>query len=95
MDQVRVLRIIEYVGARGAVEKQLASSIHGTKDWGSGVRITATTLGEFPEILYNTGDRIEIIPLPWYLKLRNLVMRLRIKLSIALASERNSPHDPS
>jgi hypothetical protein len=50
-DIVRVIRIIEYVGPRGKVEKQIAMSIHGTKDTGNGIRISAATIGEFPEIL--------------------------------------------
>lgn len=50
-DIVRVIRIIEYVGPRGKIENQIARSVHGTKDWGNGVRISAATIGEFPEIL--------------------------------------------
>lgn len=50
-DIVRVIRIIEYVGPRGKIETQIANSLHGTKDWGNGVRISAATIGEFPEII--------------------------------------------
>jgi hypothetical protein len=50
-DIVRVIRIIEYVGPRGKIETQIANSLHGTKDWGNGIRISAATIGEFPEIL--------------------------------------------
>ena len=50
-DIVRVIRLVEYVGPRSKIEKQIASSLHGTKDHGNGVRISAATLGEFPEIL--------------------------------------------
>ena len=84
-DLVRVLRIVEYIGARSAVEAQIANSIHGEKTYGgvlasnanapqgypswtttggaggwtsvttSGVsmpvRIRATTLGTFPDLL--------------------------------------------
>jgi hypothetical protein len=50
-DIIRVIRILEYVGPRDKIEKQIAYSVHGTKDWGNGVRIRAATLGEFPEIL--------------------------------------------
>lgn len=49
-DIVRVLRIIEIVGPRSLVEKQVANSIHGTKTWND-IRISAATIGEFPEIL--------------------------------------------
>ena len=31
MDIVRVLRVIEYVGPRDLIEKQIEHSIHGTK----------------------------------------------------------------
>jgi hypothetical protein len=50
-DIVRVIRIIEYVEPRDKIEKQIAGSVHGVKEWGNGVRITAVTLGEYPEIL--------------------------------------------
>lgn len=58
-DIIRVLRIVEYVGARSIVEKQVANSIHGEKVFtrsASGqlripCTIRATTLGTFPEIL--------------------------------------------
>ncbi|HET9253870.1 MAG TPA: hypothetical protein VFO16_01550 [Pseudonocardiaceae bacterium] len=49
-DYVRVFRLVEYVGPRALVEKQIEASLHGTR-WGfqgrerRGVRITATTLG--------------------------------------------------
>jgi hypothetical protein len=46
-DIVRVLRIVEYVGERSAVEQQVARSIHGTRVPGA-VAISVTTLGEFP-----------------------------------------------
>ena len=48
-DLVRVIRIIEYVGPREWVEKTVAKSIHGIKTLDNGARITAMTLGEFPE----------------------------------------------
>lgn len=50
-DIVRVLRIIEYVGPRSWVEKQLAGSITGTKTFVPGTQIHVATIGEFPEIL--------------------------------------------
>lgn len=53
-DIIRVLRIVEYIGPRDQIEKQIENSIHGTKRFGIGDRecsITATTLGTFPEIL--------------------------------------------
>jgi hypothetical protein len=49
-DTIRVLRIVEYVGLRSEVEDVVANSIHGIKET-KRVKITATTLGEFPEIL--------------------------------------------
>jgi len=51
-DIVRVLRLVEYVGQRHLVEQTVARSIHGT--WpktDAGLRITAVTIGEFPESL--------------------------------------------
>lgn len=50
-DIVRVLRVIEYVGPRSWVEKTIANSIHGTKDVGMGGKISAATIGAYPEIL--------------------------------------------
>ena len=58
-DIVRVIRIIEYVGPRSKVEKQIKLSVHGTKDHGNGVRITAVTLGEYPEIMAAAQDAEE------------------------------------
>ena len=57
MDTVRVLRLIEYEGPRDLMEKQLAKSLHGTrigmcsKEYPDGIRITAVTLDQFPQIL--------------------------------------------
>jgi hypothetical protein len=50
-DIVRVLRVIEYVGPRDKIEKQLANSLHGPRDCGNGVTIRAATIGSYPEIL--------------------------------------------
>lgn len=60
MDTVRVLRIVEYVGPRDAVEEQIRLSLHGeregvmSKATGHRCVIRAGTIGEFPEILKNT-----------------------------------------
>ncbi len=51
MDTVRVLRIVEYVGPRDWVEKTIARSFHGRKDFGAGAYIHAVTLTAYPEIL--------------------------------------------
>lgn len=57
VDIVRVLRIVEYIGPRDAVEKQITNSIHGEREGEmskiTGVRCTirATTLGEYPDIM--------------------------------------------
>jgi hypothetical protein len=54
MDTIRVLRILEYVGPRDAVEAVIDRSIHGSRTYGlpgREVTITAATLGTFPEIL--------------------------------------------
>lgn len=51
-DIIRVLRITEYVGPRKATEKQISESLHGSKYIPStGVTITSTTLGTYPEII--------------------------------------------
>lgn len=55
MDIVRVLRIVEIIGPRDLVERQVASSLHGERhgaksDFGQ-VVIRAATIGEYPEIL--------------------------------------------
>lgn len=51
---VRVLRIVEYVGPRELVEKQVARSMHGPHTFclvGGDLTIRAATIGEYPEIL--------------------------------------------
>lgn len=50
-DIIRVLRIIEYVGPRSWIEKQLSRSITGTRIFYPGTQIHVVTIGEFPEIL--------------------------------------------
>ncbi len=50
-EKIRVLRIIEYVGTRLAVENQIRRSLHGTREFLRGdLRITTTTITEFPEV---------------------------------------------
>lgn len=57
MDDVRVLRIVEYIGPRDAVEEQIRKSLHGEHEGAlskvTGVRCTirATTLGEYPDLM--------------------------------------------
>lgn len=54
MDTVRVVRILEYVGPRDAIEKHLELVLQGVKTFGNRgheVTIRAATLGTFPEIL--------------------------------------------
>jgi hypothetical protein len=59
-DMIRVLRVIEYVGPRSAVEKQVAGSLHGTKQiFSTGVKISAATIGAYPEIIDNAPPAIE------------------------------------
>lgn len=53
-DQVRVLRVIEYVGNRSAVEACIKNSVHGELVIeGRGYVIRAATVGIYPEILTN------------------------------------------
>lgn len=54
-DIIRVLRVIEYVGERIVVEKQVANSLHSTKTL-PGLTISAATVGTFPEILNQTKE---------------------------------------
>jgi hypothetical protein len=58
-DIIRVLRVIEYIGPRSKVEKQVANSLHGTKEPGNGVIIRAATIGAYPEVLKSEGSPIE------------------------------------
>lgn len=54
MDKVRILRVIEYVGDRDAVESIVSRSIHGERSYNSGqgdVTIRVATVGIYPEIL--------------------------------------------
>lgn len=48
---IRVLRIVEYVGPRSRVEDTVARSIHGVRDSGRGLSISAVTIGCYPEII--------------------------------------------
>lgn len=57
-DKIRVLRIIEYVGDRTAVEAIIEESIHGTKriNRHKGICIIrAGTIGYSPEVLVKSG----------------------------------------
>ena len=58
-DKIRILRVIEYVGDREAVERQVAASIHGEKkvitSFGENYTIKAATIGIYPEILDSIG----------------------------------------
>lgn len=51
MDDIRVLRVIEYTGPRDKVEDQVARSLYGEKRLPTGVTIKAATVGAYPEIL--------------------------------------------
>lgn len=52
MDKVRVIRVIEYIGPRNEVEKQLLGSIQGDKYFPKqDIYIKTATIGSFPEIL--------------------------------------------
>ena len=56
MDIVRVLRVIEFVGRRDDVEKQLAASLqNGTVKPGA-VTFNVATVGSFPEIIGEEPD---------------------------------------
>ena len=52
MDKVRVIRVIEYIGPRDAIEEQLSISIMGDKYLKErDILIRTATIGQFPEIL--------------------------------------------
>lgn len=57
-DIIRVLRVIEYVGPRSWVEDTVARSIHGTKIVAKEKRISAATLGAYPEIIEKAREQI-------------------------------------
>ncbi len=50
-DIVSVLRIVEYRGPRGWVERTISESIQGTRHIASDRSISAATIGEVPKIL--------------------------------------------
>jgi hypothetical protein len=52
---VRVLRVIEYIGEREAVEACVAMSLHGVKILPN-YDIRAATIGIYPEVLKNLTD---------------------------------------
>ena len=58
MDIVRVLRVIEYVGPRNAVEAHVKLTLHGEKTF-QGITVRAATVNPFPEILEKPEDTIQ------------------------------------
>ena len=50
-DQIRVLRVVEYIGQRKWVEETIARSIKGTKIVSGFGQIRAATIGDYPELL--------------------------------------------
>lgn len=57
-DQVSLLRILEYRGAREDVEEIVSRSIHGTRVVGRAehqISVSAASIGDFPEILEKEG----------------------------------------
>ncbi len=68
-DRVRVFRIVEIVGTRERVEKQVRGSLHGCIALGARgrlppgdptavIQIASTTLGEFPEVVPDHEERL-------------------------------------
>lgn len=55
-DIVRVLRVLEYVGERSAVEDAIKNSIQGDMKC-TGYTIRSATVGTFPEILDKGEER--------------------------------------
>ena len=65
MDKIRVLRIVEYVGPREMVERQVAASIHGLRRFyrvGEEMQVRAATIGEYPEILEQESTPVTQMP---------------------------------
>lgn len=50
-DQVRVLRVLEYVGEWEEVQTAVARSIHGERVVNEKLTIKAATVGVYPDIL--------------------------------------------
>src|SRR5688572_15898945 len=59
-DKVRVLRLVEYVGERSSVEKQLKTSLHGSRNGVPGCVITAVTIGESP-VTWFTQEEVDAV----------------------------------
>lgn len=60
-DNVKVLRLIEYIGPRQAVEAAVRQSIHGSKTFNDGnsrLIITVITIGEYPLLLLESEEDI-------------------------------------
>jgi len=61
MDNIRILRVIEYSGPRDLVEPQVAASLHGEKrivKQGRTLTIKAATIGTVGEVLDDPLHRI-------------------------------------
>jgi len=56
---VRVLRLVEYCGPRSAVENTVARSVQGTKVIGTGLSITAVTLGIWPDVVKDAREQAD------------------------------------
>lgn len=61
---VQVLRVVLYEGPRSLVEKQIAQSLHGTRLGmtgvsKTGVKITAVSLNEFPQVLEKARGEVK------------------------------------
>mgnify|MGYP000844751842 CR=1 FL=1 len=55
-DIIRVVRVVEYIGERAAVEKVIKQSIKGTRIVSNKLTINAVTVGDFAEILKAQGE---------------------------------------
>lgn len=63
---VRILRVVEYVGPRSAVEYQVSKSIQGTRQFpcrdkdnhSAQMRITAVTVGAFAEVISDQAVKL-------------------------------------
>ena len=62
-DIVRVLRLVEYIGPRSMVEKQVEASIHGERRTGW-LLIRGTTLSGYPEKFEGSMPELDGMPYP-------------------------------
>lgn len=61
-DTVRVLKIVEYVGPRSAVERHLANANWNLRKQSDGLTIRTAIVGQYPEVLEQAEPELEPEP---------------------------------